>query len=140
MGYLTKRGTAGKAIIEMQTIVLGFSGPIASGKTTISMKLAKHLGCPRVSFGDYVRKVASERGLDVLSRDVLQNVGESLIREGWKKFCSSVLEQVKWEPGGTLVVDGVRHKEALTNLKELTAPSKMFLIYVTASQVDKEKR
>lgn len=124
----------------MQGIVLGFSGSIASGKTTISVNLAKQLGCPRVSFGDYVRKVTLERGLDVSSRDVLQNVGESLIKGGWRKFCSSVLGQINWEPGQTLVVDGIRHKEALVKLKELTAPSRMFLIYITSSQVVQDKR
>ncbi|MBO1223786.1 MAG: AAA family ATPase [Candidatus Scalindua sediminis] len=124
----------------MQGIVLCFSGAIASGKTTISVNLAKHLGCPRVSFGDYVRKVTLARGLDISSIDVLQNVGESLIKEGCRKFCSSVLEQINWEPGQTLVVDGIRHKEALVKLKELTAPSRVFLIYITSSQVVQDKR
>jgi dephospho-CoA kinase len=47
----------------MNPAVVGFSGRIASGKSAISKALAADIGCRRVSFGDYVRKVAAERGL-----------------------------------------------------------------------------
>ncbi len=121
-------------------IVFGFSGCIASGKTTISEGVANYLGLPRVSFGDYVRKMARHKGLDDSSRDILQSVGESLIIEGWMKFCKSVLKQVKWEPGQSLVIDGVRHQAAIDTLKLLVKPSLFLLIHININESEQKTR
>ena len=45
----------------MKPVVLAFAGGIASGKSTLSSGVSRALGWPRVSFGDYVRRVARER-------------------------------------------------------------------------------
>ena len=79
-------------------LVLAFAGSIASGKSTLSAGVAQQLGWRYASFGDYVRLVAREQGLDG-SRAVLQEVGARLIDQGWKHFCWAVLGQVDWEPG-----------------------------------------
>ena len=38
----------------MKAVGLGFSGPIGSGKSTVSSAVADILGLPRASFGDYI--------------------------------------------------------------------------------------
>jgi len=123
----------------MTTYVLAFSGKIASGKSTLSLRLAEQLNWKYTSFGDYVRDVAKLRGLEN-SRQELQNVGQSLIEEGWRQFCQSVLSQTNWLPGEPLVIDGIRHIEAIATLQPLVFPSKLFLIYVSTDEAIREAR
>jgi dephospho-CoA kinase len=120
--------------------VLAFAGPIGSGKSAVSAAVAAELGWPRASFGDCVREEARRRGLDALSRDVLQALGETLIGEGWDAFCSGVLQNSGWRPGSHLVVDGVRHVEAITTLRKLTAPSSLYLVYLEAPEEARVQR
>ncbi len=123
----------------MKPIVLGFAGSIASGKSTLSIEVASSLGWQRVSFGDYVRTVAQRQGLSE-SREVLQAIGASLIDQGMEQFCKSVLAQVNWEPGQPLVVDGIRHAEAVGTLRRLVAPLELLLIFVAVNEPTREAR
>lgn len=120
--------------------VLAFAGAIGSGKSTVSAAVASELGWPRASFGDYVRAEARRRGLDASSRDVLQALGETLISEGWDTFCAGVLRQADWRPGTPLVIDGIRHIEAIDTLAKLTAPSSIRLVYLEASEEERRRR
>jgi len=123
----------------MRPIILAFAGGIASGKSVLSAAVAKALGWPRISFGDYARTEARRRGLGE-SREVLQNVGASLIEEGWEPFCRAVLAQAVWQPGQSLVVDGVRHAEVVQELQRLVAPSKLLLVFVATSEPVRKSR
>lgn len=123
----------------MNSVIVAFSGEIGSGKTTLSDAVAKSLGWPRVSFGDYVRQVARKRGISQ-TRESLQKVGVSLIDEGWEAFCRSVLAQVHWTAGQSLIVDGVRHVEALQALGQITTPSTVLLVLVQLSARERESR
>jgi dephospho-CoA kinase len=124
-----------------EPVVLGFSGKMASGKTTLSRIFAEAAGWEFVSFGDHVREVARQQNLDVSSRDVLQKVGASLIAEDPEGFCRAVLEQAKhWKPGQPLVVDGIRHVQVESILQKLVAPSKFILIYIFVEDPIIQKR
>jgi dephospho-CoA kinase len=123
----------------VKSLVLAFSGSIGSGKSTLSLSVAKALNWPYVSFGNHVRTVALLRGLGE-SREVLQEVGESLIQEGWEQFCKSVLAQTTWEPGEPLVVDGIRHVEAVETLQLLIVPSELLLIHITLNEPTRKAR
>jgi adenylate kinase family enzyme len=119
--------------------VLALSGKIASGKSTLANEFAKEVGWPCVSFGDYVRSVARDRGL-VESREILQEVGDKLIRTNLEGFCQSVLAQADWKPGQALVIEGVRHAEVNTVLRSLVAPSKYVLAYLKVDdQIRKDR-
>ena len=122
-----------------QPLVLAFAGRIASGKSTLSTGVAQVLGWPRVSFGDYVRQVARHRGLEE-SRSVLQELGAALIAQGWETFCHTVLGQVAWEPGQSLIIDGIRHAEALAVLRQLVAPSELRLVFITVNEPTRASR
>ena len=112
----------------MKSIIIGFSGKIGSGKTTLSMAVAKALNWPHASFGNYVREVVRQRGIEE-SRKVLQEIGASLV-ENPDEFCHSLLEQSGWKPGQHLIVDGVRHAKIVDALHRATEPSRVFLVFV----------
>lgn len=118
----------------MKPVILAFAGPIGAGKSSVSAEVARYLGCSRASFGDYVRRQAFRRGLDVTSREVLQSVGEALIDEGVTGFCRAVLLEAGWAPGQPLVIDGIRHVAVLDTLKALVEPCEVLLIYLSVEE------
>jgi dephospho-CoA kinase len=117
--------------------VLAFSGPIGSGKTTIARQTAQTLDWKLASFGDFVRKEARRRRLDDQSRDVLQDLGDELIRRGWEGFCRAVLADSGWVQGQGLIVDGIRHVEGMEAVRALVRPVPLLLVYV---QIDERTR
>ena len=119
--------------------VLALAGKIASGKSTLAVTFAETMGWPHVSFGDFVRAVARERGLPD-TREVLQELGEKFIRNELESFCKSVLAQADWKPGQPLVIEGVRHAEVDSLLRELVAPSKYFLVLVSVDDQTRKER
>ena len=123
----------------MSSVIVAFSGAIGAGKSSISKAVAQGLGWSRVSFGDYVRITANQRGL-AETRESLQQVGTSLIEAGWENFCRSVLSQAEWQIGQSLIVDGVRHVEALETLRRITAPSEVVLVLVELSESERKLR
>jgi cytidylate kinase len=89
------------------TTIVGVSGPARSGKSTVAKGVAAATGGDRVSFGDYVRRIAVDRGFPE-RRQQLQALGQELLDElGPDEFTARVLADT--EEAATLVVDGVRH-------------------------------
>jgi len=119
--------------------IICFSGSISSGKTTISSLLADTLGWKWVSFGEYVRKMARNQSFGN-SREELQAVSDSLVQQGWESFCTSVLEEVQWTQSENLVVDGIRHCEAIETLRTLCYPAEVFLVYLSITQAQQLQR
>lgn len=124
----------------MLPTVVAFSGRIGSGKTTLCKAVATQLGWPYTSFGEYVRRIARERGLDDTSRSVLQDVGLTLIAAGWDSFCQGVLDDVGWKSGTPLLLDGIRHLEALQTLRRLVSPLDLMLVYIDVSDSVRSSR
>ena len=113
----------------MSGACVAFAGLMASGKSTISRKLAEDLGWTRVSFGDEIRTIARERGLgDGL--DDLQALGEELVARDPGDLCRRVLDAAAWSIGMPLIVDGIRHRTVLSELRVLIAPDPVQLVYV----------
>jgi cytidylate kinase len=126
----------------MKGVVLGLTGQIASGKSTLAKGLAATLGWHRVSFGGYVRQVAKDSGYDE-ERKTLQNVGQHLLdTRGAEQFCVDVLEAQAgaFVPGQNLVVDGVRHERVADALASLVYPSAFALIVLRVDQRTRERR
>ena len=123
----------------MDNIVIAFAGPIGSGKSTLARLVSNTLGWPLASFGTYVRKAAEAHGFDK-SRKGLQLTGNFLINRGWKVFCEEVLADANWKPGSNLVVEGVRHLEALEMLRGIVTPAKIYLVYVSLDDVERKNR
>ena len=109
--------------------LVAISGPIGSGKTTMTAQLSLELLWPHAAYGDLVRAVATSRGL-AHDRRNLQRIGAELIASGWETFTRQVLAQAGWTPGSPAIVDGVRHEGAVTALRNITAPLPAIVIYL----------
>ena len=120
-------------------IAVGVAGRIGSGKTTLASELARRLGCPGASFGEYVRSIAQTRGLDSTDRSVLQDLGDELISDGWTPFAQAVLDHAGYT-SGPVVIDGVRHPSAIDTLRPLLSPTNLVLIAVDVSDEERQSR
>jgi dephospho-CoA kinase len=118
----------------VRPLAIGLVAPPGSGKTTLSAELAATLGWPRVSFGDYVRSVADEKGLPP-SREALQDLGAALIAAGWDEFVRAVLGQARRGEDQGIVIDGIRHHMAIATLRTAVAPLRLCIVYLDASDV-----
>lgn len=113
--------------------VLAFTGKIGSGKTTLTAALARELGCRRASFGDYVRHIVSNRGLEQ-TRENLQMIGTELLEANLRGFCSAVLRHSGWGQGEALVIDGLRHVETINPIQDLISPARLKIISVAIDE------
>lgn len=131
-GIASKR--KGKHPDPDEPLILAFSGPIQSGKSTVSEELARILNVSVASFGRYVRDQAKARTNESLGlrpiedRMRLQEVGQELLETlGADEFCRAVLTTFGWVEGRSIVVDGVRHFAILQALERL---GNCYLVYL----------
>lgn len=117
-------------------LILAFSGPIQSGKSTVSEELGGILGVSVASFGRFVRaKAKSQPAASVSLRPIedrrrLQELGQDLLETlGADTFCREVLTISQWSEGQSVVVDGVRHFDILKALGRL---GNTYLVYLEA--------
>ena len=125
-------GDAGSAGTAPISLVVCFSGKIASGKTSTSRAVASALRCGRASFGDYLRDEVTERGGDPGCRKSLQDLGQGRLDHDAESFCTDVLAAGGFVPGEDFVLDGIRHVEVLPHLISISAPSEVRLIFLKA--------
>lgn len=123
----------------MGNTVVGFSGGIASGKSSLSSAVAQATGWPRTSFGGYVRNIAAQRGIEP-TRENCQAIGEELIGADICRFCENVLAQVSWSPGEPLVIDGIRHLEVADLLAGMVGTTDFVLVYVELARAERGAR
>jgi thymidylate kinase len=109
--------------------IVAVSGPIGSGKTTITTLMSERLHWPRGAYGDTVRTMATRRGVSH-DRCHLQRIGSELIAGGWDTFTRLVLSQATWMPGEALILDGLRHVDAVAALQRIAAPLPVIVIYL----------
>jgi dephospho-CoA kinase len=110
-------------------VALAISGRIASGKSSLTQDLACALGWRRASFGDYVRVVAAERGMEP-TRTNLQELGAQFVDEDPFGFARAVLQQAGWTEGQPVLIDGLRHVVILEALRGFLHPLPLKLIFV----------
>ncbi len=122
-------------------LVLALSGRTKAGKSTIARALGERLGWPWASFGDYVRE-AARRTSRTDTREGLQELGRELIADlGWKEFCRRTLAH-----GGLYgdsvpcIVEGVRHLNALTTLRDLFLPAPVYLVHLDVADEARDQR
>ncbi|HEY4678007.1 MAG TPA: AAA family ATPase [Candidatus Angelobacter sp.] len=120
-------------------LVIAFSGKLGSGKTTISNAVATALGWPLAGFGDYVRQVVRERGLDG-TRENLQAVGTELLEADPREFCKAVLSSGGWIRGEPLLIDGLRHVKTIAIIQELISPATLRIISILVPEATRLQR
>jgi dephospho-CoA kinase len=122
-----------------KTKVIGISGGIGSGKTALANEVSEKLGCHKVGFGDYVRSLAEEQGLEP-SRENLQTLGEQLVTSNLEEFCTAVLFQKGWKKDSHLVVEGIRHTEVVETIKRVISPVQFELVYINLPLEERKLR
>lgn len=113
--------------------IIAFTGLPQTGKTTLARRLADHLQCKFVSFGDFVRNEAKKVGIANPIRKDLQDIGQRLVETDVVTFCRDVLQTVSFSPDEQIVIDGVRHVEALRAISSLSQRQPIKLIHLFAS-------
>lgn len=113
--------------------IIAFAGRMGAGKSSVSAPLAADLKWKLASFGGFVRKIATNRGVEH-TRESLQAIGEELEADDPTRFCRSVLDDAGWDAGESVVVEGIRHVSILNALKSLVAPQPVFLVYLEAPE------
>ena len=119
--------------VLMVGLVACFSGRIATGKTSVTQMLAEALGWRRTSFSDYLRALLAEQGNSDPTREALQDLGQALVTSDPDKFCRDVLTHGGFVPGGSFLLDGIRHVDIQERVVRLVAPSHCCLIHLAAS-------
>lgn len=121
------------------TWLICLSGSIASGKTTLAGALQIAFPCSaRLAFGDVVRRrvlIAKRKP----TRRNLQDMGLQLIAEGWSPFVDDLLSDLTIDPE-VLIVEGIRHQEAVDTLTERLPIRKLLLIYVEVGSKQRRQR
>lgn len=123
----------------MKSGILVFAGPIASGKTTLAAGCARLLGCPKVSFSQFIRHTAQSRGLTG-DRETLQGLGAELVAQDPRGLVSGTLALAEWKAGDSLVLEGLRHRKVFDLVKEIAEPTAVWLIYVDAALTVRTQR
>ncbi|MFQ5522610.1 MAG: (d)CMP kinase [Acidimicrobiia bacterium] len=62
-------------------MIIAISGRPGSGKSVVASRVAKALGIPHVSAGDFMREMAAERGVSILELSRLAEQDESIDRQ-----------------------------------------------------------
>lgn len=117
--------------------ILAFSGGLGVGKSSLTKKLAERLDWPRLSFGDHVRKLAQENGMDAGDRAVLQQLGQALVLTNVEGFIDGVLKPA--EEKQNVILDGVRHVEVLFTLRKRFG-DRVKLVYLDAPSDLRQER
>jgi cytidylate kinase len=112
--------------------IIAFSGLPQTGKTTFAKRLADHRQSKFLSFGDFVRHEAISLGLDERKRKDLQDLGQRLVETDVNSFCKKALQYVNFSLGEALVIDGIRHVEALAAIRTLCRGQAVKLIHLYA--------
>ena len=113
-------------------------GRIGSGKSTAVDFLAAEFGLKTVSFGSYIRHIAALRGTGS-TRDQLQDLGDCLFKsKGSLGLLESALEHFRINRYDSVVFDGVRHLEILTDIRR--AAEETFAIYLEVNQKERFRR
>jgi cytidylate kinase len=113
--------------------IIAFAGRMGAGKSSVSAAAAADLKWKFASFGGFVRKTATGRGIKH-TRESLQAIGEELEASDPAQFCRSVLDDADWHQGESAVVEGIRHVRIWETLKNLVAPQPIFFVYLEAPE------
>jgi dephospho-CoA kinase len=98
-------------------MIIGITGPMGSGKSTIVDALLK-LGYKLVTLSDMVREEARRIGITE-ERENLMSVGQGLRHKfGAGILAARALEKIKKEGGDKWIVDGIRNPAEVIELKK----------------------
>lgn len=120
----------------MGSLVIALAGQARSGKTTIAEELGRRMRLNVTRFSDEIAREAISRGLPLhppaTRRASLMELGAELVADDVRGLTERVLQAGGWRPGGSIIVDGIRHVSAARALQDLVAPVPFLLVLVSA--------
>lgn len=104
------------ASVPKTQIVIGLTGEIGTGKTTLAEYLRFKHGFKSLRYSQVIRKLYSCDD----SRATLQNLGSDIARsaEKQRQLSLEIIREIEAHPNVNYVVDGLRHKIDLDTLSE----------------------
>jgi dephospho-CoA kinase len=112
-------------------------GHLGSGKSTLAKALAADIGVACVAFGDYVRELADQAGVNRDERSNLQNLGQRLATCDPTHFLARFLAHYGLTESRGMVLDGVRHlgiwRAIVEHACKLGVPSCLIFVDTEAS-------
>lgn len=104
------------ATVPKTRIVIGLTGEIGTGKTTLAEYLRFKHGFKSLRYSQVIRKLYSCDD----SRATLQNLGSDIARsaERQKQLSLEIIREIEAHPNVNYVVDGLRHKIDFDTLSE----------------------
>lgn len=90
-------------------LTIALAGGAGSGKTTVAGALGDRLGAQVAGFGDFVRHIASQAGLET-GRGELQRIGQERVERDPDGFVQAFLAWASPTPQRPLIIEGVRHE------------------------------
>jgi len=121
----------------MSKLILGFVGPLASGKEVSKKYLEKRYGASSYRFSTPLRDILDRLYLPI-SRKNMQNLSLDLRnRFGGEVLAKVIAEDAKNDSNEIIVIDGVRRLDDIVHLQNLPG---FFLISIDAEQKMRYKR
>ncbi len=121
----------------MTKLILGFVGPLSSGKEVAKKYLEEKYGASSYRFSMMLRDVLNRLYLPI-SRKNMQNLSLDIRnRFGSDTLAKVIAEDAKNDKNEIIVVDGVRRLDDITHLKDLPG---FFLISIDADPEIRYKR
>ncbi len=112
---------------KMKKLIIGITGKIHSGKSTLAKKISHNLDIPIVSFGGYLKEFSLQNNLPT-DRDSLQNLGNNRILDNPELFIDNVL--TSHSDTQIIIVEGIRHYKVLQYLDQIYTQSLFIFLNV----------
>jgi predicted NUDIX family phosphoesterase/dephospho-CoA kinase len=112
--------------------ILCIVGPIGSGKTETSAVLRRDCAYVEINSGQIVAELIGLPAVPKTSRETFQREALKFIkrRAGPKRLARAILLKAKLYPTDRILVDGVRHKNTILELKRQAKDTKIGVLYV----------
>ncbi len=123
-------------------MIIGLTGPIASGKGLASKAIQAQLGSEKITtvlLSDYIREVVRDDGKP-LTRDTLREAGNALReKDGPGAWVKKMFERLPEGDGGVLLVDSIRNPGEIEELRKAFG-NRAFIMATDAPVEDRIER
>jgi histidinol phosphatase-like PHP family hydrolase/predicted nuclease with RNAse H fold/dephospho-CoA kinase len=113
-----------------KTIVIGLTGEIGVGKTTLAEYLRFTHGFQSLRYSSIIQKLYACDN----SRETLQKIGREISKDSvkQKQLSLEIIKRIEAQPNRNFVIDGLRHQEDFDMLNEHFG-ERFMLLYIQAS-------